>query len=66
MMSPGREPGLLGRGLGHALPVLEGLTSTLFVATPNASTLIRARTNAMRKCMAEPAEPTTIRFQKAC
>ena len=35
-------------------------TCRLFVGTPKAKTAIRARTKAMRKCMADPAEPTMM------
>ena len=66
MVSPALSPASCAGVWATPFQWSSAVTATLFEGTPNENTTIRARTNAMMKCMAEPAEPTMIRFQKGC
>ena len=65
MTSPALSP---ASAAGVVLPAQwsRANTFTLFVDCPKVRTRMRARTKAMRKCMAEPAEATMIRWWNGC
>ena len=65
MVSPARKP---ARAAGVVLPDQWSREATLmlFVLWPKVRTRMSARTKAMRKCMAEPADATMIRWWNGC
>ena len=66
MVSPALSPACCAGVWATPFQWSSEVTATLLDGTPNENTTISARTKAMRKCMAEPAEPTMIRFQNGC
>ncbi len=62
IVSPARNPANWAGVWATPLQCSMLAIDTLFDSTPKENTLISASTNAMMKCMAEPAEPTMMRL----